>query len=67
MSLELLDFPPIWRVFDAHSLWHMVTIPIVRMHWDFAIEDSIYEVIQINARSERQKVKCPTGFANFCI
>jgi post-GPI attachment to proteins factor 3 len=26
MSLELLDFPPIWGVLDAHSLWHLGTI-----------------------------------------
>lgn len=26
MSLELLDFPPIWGSLDAHSLWHLGTI-----------------------------------------
>lgn len=26
MSLELLDFPPLWGVFDAHGLWHLGTI-----------------------------------------
>jgi hypothetical protein len=26
MSLELLDFPPIWGTFDAHSLWHLGTV-----------------------------------------
>ncbi|SPN97153.1 related to PER1 protein, involved in manganese homeostasis [Cephalotrichum gorgonifer] len=26
MSLELLDFPPIWGGLDAHSLWHMFTV-----------------------------------------
>jgi post-GPI attachment to proteins factor 3 len=26
MSLELLDFPPIWGILDAHSLWHLGTI-----------------------------------------
>lgn len=26
MSLELLDFPPIWGCVDAHSLWHLGTI-----------------------------------------
>jgi hypothetical protein len=26
MSLELLDFPPIGGVVDAHSLWHLGTI-----------------------------------------
>ncbi|KAI8906444.1 Per1-like protein [Gorgonomyces haynaldii] len=44
MSLELLDFPPLWRVFDAHSLWHGATSLIVLFYWDFLMKDSIYEV-----------------------
>lgn len=26
--LELFDFPAIWGLFDAHSLWHAATIPL---------------------------------------
>lgn len=26
MSLELLDFPPMWGMIDAHSLWHLGTV-----------------------------------------
>jgi hypothetical protein len=26
MSLELFDFPPIWGMVDAHSLWHLGTV-----------------------------------------
>lgn len=26
MSLELLDFPPMWGILDAHSLWHLGTV-----------------------------------------
>ena len=26
MSLELLDFPPVWGMVDAHSLWHLGTV-----------------------------------------
>jgi post-GPI attachment to proteins factor 3 len=26
MSLELLDFAPIWGCLDAHSLWHLATV-----------------------------------------
>lgn len=26
MSLELLDFPPVWGLLDAHSLWHLATV-----------------------------------------
>jgi hypothetical protein len=26
MSLELFDFPPWWRMVDAHALWHLGTV-----------------------------------------
>ena len=25
LGLEILDFPPLYRIFDAHSLWHCGT------------------------------------------
>lgn len=40
MSLELLDFPPLWLTFDAHSLWHLSTIPITFILYDFLVSDS---------------------------
>ena len=43
MSMEFLDFAPLFGIFDAHSLWHMLTIPIVQLHWNFSIEDALYE------------------------
>lgn len=42
MSLELLDFPPWWFIFDAHSLWHACTVPIVLMWYRFWIADAKY-------------------------
>jgi hypothetical protein len=44
MSLELLDFPPLLKIFDAHSLWHMATIPIVGLYWDFIMDDAQYDL-----------------------
>lgn len=26
--LELLDFPPLFWVLDAHAIWHISTIPV---------------------------------------
>jgi hypothetical protein len=46
ISFELLDFAPIWRVFDAHSVWHLCTVPLVVLYWDFLMQDSIYQVRQ---------------------
>lgn len=28
MILEISDFPPVFWIFDAHSLWHLSTVPI---------------------------------------
>lgn len=39
-GLELFDFPPWWGAVDAHALWHMVTVPIAVMWYDFLIDDA---------------------------
>ncbi|KAH7035004.1 PER1 protein [Microdochium trichocladiopsis] len=40
MGLELLDFPPLAGAFDAHSLWHLGTIPPCIMWYNFMIRDT---------------------------
>jgi hypothetical protein len=52
MSLELLDFSPFWRVLDAHSLWHAATIPLVRIHWEFLLDDALEESRKRNKLSD---------------
>ncbi|KAI6037124.1 Per1-like protein [Pisolithus microcarpus] len=39
-ALELLDFPPVGRILDAHALWHLSTAPIAKFWYDFLIEDA---------------------------
>ncbi|XP_014097852.1 post-GPI attachment to proteins factor 3 isoform X1 [Bactrocera oleae] len=39
MSLELLDFPPIFWIIDAHALWHLATVAIISVFYDFIIDD----------------------------
>ncbi|KIJ63364.1 hypothetical protein HYDPIDRAFT_92761 [Hydnomerulius pinastri MD-312] len=39
-ALELFDFPPLWRILDAHALWHLSTAPIAKFWYEFLIEDS---------------------------
>lgn len=41
MSLELIDFPAVWRVLDAHALWHAATIPISSLWYKFLIKDAL--------------------------
>ncbi|KIK96684.1 hypothetical protein PAXRUDRAFT_770222 [Paxillus rubicundulus Ve08.2h10] len=38
--LELFDFPPLGGILDAHSLWHLSTVPIIKFWYEFLIEDS---------------------------
>ncbi|KAI0438773.1 Per1-like-domain-containing protein [Xylaria telfairii] len=40
MSLELLDFPPLWGALDAHSLWHLGTIVPTILWYNFMLKDS---------------------------
>ncbi|CAM9840948.1 unnamed protein product [Bubo scandiacus] len=40
--LELLDFPPIFWVLDAHALWHIGTIPLNVLFYSFLVDDSLY-------------------------
>ena len=37
--LELLDFPPVWWIFDGHSLWHLGTAPLSLLWFSFLIDD----------------------------
>ncbi|KAL6258906.1 hypothetical protein P5V15_010850 [Pogonomyrmex californicus] len=41
-TLELADFPPIFWIFDAHSLWHASTIPLTILLYRFMITDCYY-------------------------
>ena len=40
---EILDFPPIFWTFDAHSLFHAATIPTPILLAEFAILEAKYE------------------------
>ncbi|KAJ3039097.1 hypothetical protein HK097_002933 [Rhizophlyctis rosea] len=43
-GLEVYDFPPVWGVFDAHSLWHGATVGMVWLFYDFLVADAGWEV-----------------------
>uniref|UniRef100_A0A8V1A523 Post-GPI attachment to proteins factor 3 n=2 Tax=Gallus gallus TaxID=9031 RepID=A0A8V1A523_CHICK len=40
--LELLDFPPLFWVLDAHALWHISTVPLNILFYSFLVDDSLY-------------------------
>lgn len=37
--LEVLDFPPLLNSLDAHALWHLTTIPLVYLFYEFVERD----------------------------
>ena len=39
VMLEIRDFPPLWGWLDAHSLWHLSTIPITLKWYEFYAQD----------------------------
>jgi post-GPI attachment to proteins factor 3 len=39
MLLEVLDFPPLWKIFDAHALWHAATAPLTMLWYRFVAAD----------------------------
>lgn len=57
LSLELLDFPPIWWTFDAHSLWHFVTAPLTVLFYSFIIDDckSLSKSIAVNVDDDEKE------------
>jgi len=44
LLLEVFDFPPVWGIFDAHSLWHAVTIPVGFLWYSYTIDDANFEI-----------------------
>lgn len=42
--LEVFDFPPIYGLFDAHSIWHGITPMLSYMFYSFLIDDALADV-----------------------
>ncbi|XP_036079177.1 post-GPI attachment to proteins factor 3 isoform X3 [Rousettus aegyptiacus] len=48
--LELLDFPPLFWVLDAHAIWHISTIPVHVLFFSFLEDDSLYLLKESKAK-----------------
>jgi hypothetical protein len=53
--LEIFDFPPFYRTFDAHSLWHAATVPLGFLFYYFWKVD--FEENQIETEERPQKAE----------
>jgi hypothetical protein len=48
---ELFDFPPYFKLFDAHSIWHFATIPLGYLWYTFWEKDEeYYYVTQLQSK-----------------
>nr|XP_008517098.1 PREDICTED: post-GPI attachment to proteins factor 3 isoform X2 [Equus przewalskii] len=48
--LELLDFPPLFWVLDAHAIWHISTIPVHVLFFSYLEDDSLYLLKESEAK-----------------
>ena len=55
LSLEVLDFPPIAGLLDAHALWHLCTVPLIYMWYGFVFADIEWSVSQAAATTVQTK------------
>ena len=39
LGLEIFDFPPIFYIFDAHSLWHLGTVFLHPIYYSFLLDE----------------------------
>lgn len=44
--LEVLDFPPLLDTVDAHALWHLATIPLTFLFYEFVARDVQMNIAQ---------------------
>ncbi|CAN6992325.1 unnamed protein product [Brassica oleracea var. botrytis] len=44
MLLEIYDFPPYGGYFDAHSIWHLATVPAAILWWSFIRDDAEFRI-----------------------
>jgi hypothetical protein len=52
MLLEIYDFPPYEGYFDAHSIWHAVTIPLTILWWSFIRDDAEFRTSSLLKKSK---------------
>ena len=44
MVFEVLDFPPILGILDAHAIWHAATAPLAYVFYEFIEGDVLNSV-----------------------
>jgi len=52
MLLEIYDFPSYGGYFDAHSIWHLVTVPLTILWWSFIRDDIEFRTSSLLKKSK---------------
>ncbi|KAL0660920.1 hypothetical protein Bca4012_097757 [Brassica carinata] len=52
MLLEIYDFPPYGGYFDAHSIWHLATVPLTILWWNFIRDDAEFRTSSLLKKSK---------------
>ncbi|CAN6934203.1 unnamed protein product [Brassica oleracea] len=52
MLLEIYDFPPYGGYFDAHSIWHLATVPLTILWWSFIRDDAEFRTFSLLKKSK---------------
>ncbi|WZZ71622.1 hypothetical protein YC2023_082992 [Brassica napus] len=52
MLLEIYDFPPYEGYFDAHSIWHLATVPLTILWWSFIRDDAEFRTSSLLKKSK---------------
>lgn len=61
---EAFDFGPIWRLFDAHAIWHLCTIPVVHFWYDFIEGDLVHMERKLNGKAGEDAAGPPAAPAS---
>lgn len=54
-SFEVWDFPPVFGLIDAHSLWHLSTVPLGFLWYSF-LEDDLRAATKLRSHREASKL-----------
>ncbi|CAF1967256.1 unnamed protein product [Brassica napus] len=52
LDYEIYDFPPYEGYFDAHSIWHLATVPLTILWWSFIRDDAEFRTSSLLKKSK---------------
>jgi len=53
-ATEVMDFPPLWRLLDAHAIWHALSIPLGVL-WGQSLLDDLDYMLELHKSPRLQR------------